>query len=70
MLNATTTCQVNDSGTVCLTQYGQSTSTDPTIVQGFTAGELVISTLLFITLAVISVLTYHVLFRRIKIKNK
>ena len=70
MLDATTTCSNVASGTLCSTQYAESTSTDPSYINGFTYGEVVISTMLFLQLAVLMVLTYHVLFRRIKIKNQ
>ena len=72
MQNSTTTCPAPDaSGTTqCFTIYAQSTSTDPTIVNGFTAGEIVISVMLFLILMIASVFTYHILFRRIKIKNQ
>ena len=70
MLNATTTCNPAASGTICTTLYGESTSTDPTIVNGFTAGEIVISTLLFLIFALLIVIAYQIVFRRIKIKNQ
>ena len=70
MLDATTTCIAVGSGTQCATIYAERTSTDPSYVNGFTYGEIVISTMLFLNLAVLMVLTYHVLFRRIKIKNQ
>jgi hypothetical protein len=37
----------------CATIYGQSTSTDPSYYNGFTYGEIVISTFLLITLIVV-----------------
>ncbi len=41
------------SSSTCLTLYGQSTSTDPSYYNGFTYGEIVISTfLLIITITV------------------
>lgn len=72
MYNATTTCTGADaSGTYqCETFYGQSTSTDQTIYNGFTAGEIVISTFLFSILMVLMVVSYHIIFRKIKIKNQ
>ena len=70
MLNSTTTCEDNGSGTQCFTLYGQSTSTDPTVVNGFPAGEIVIAVELFLLFMVASVVAYHLLFRRIKIKNQ
>ena len=74
MTNSTTSCSGTDVAGVtsqtCTTQYAQSTSTDPTIVNGFSAGEIVIAVMLFCLLAVSMVLTYHVLFRRVKIKNQ
>jgi len=72
MLNSTTTCQSPDaSGTSqCFTIYGQSSSTDPMIVGGFTAGETVLIVELFLLLTVLSVGVYHLIFRRIKIKNQ
>lgn len=70
MLNATTTCTPGGSSTECVTLYGQSTSTDPMIVNGFSAGEIVISTFLFLILVCAMIVTYHLLFRRVKIKNQ
>ena len=70
MINSTTTCSGIPGAETCATLYAESTSTDPTYVNGFTAGEIVIATMLFLNLAVLMVLTYHVLFRRIKIKNQ
>ena len=70
MLNSTTTCTGIPGAETCTTLYAESTSTDPTIVNGFTEGEIVIATILFMVLTVLMALTYHVLFRRIKIKNQ
>jgi hypothetical protein len=71
MTNSTTTCSAPDaSTTVCSTIYAQSTSTDQMVVNGFTAGEVVIITLLFLTFSVICIGIYHLLFRKIKIKNQ
>lgn len=70
MLDATTTCNPAASGTICTTLYSESTSTDQTFYNGFTAGEIVISSMLFMILAVLSVATYQLIFRRIKIKNQ
>jgi ABC-type uncharacterized transport system permease subunit len=67
MQNATTTCEYeyNDSSTPqiassqCYTVYGKSTSTDPSISNGFTYGEIVISVLLFlVVVAVIYAFTW------------
>jgi len=78
MYNATTTCSYAtsfDSGSwnlqssTCQTLYGESTSTDQTFVNGFSAGEVVISVELFLVLIVAMVILYHVMFRRFKIKN-
>lgn len=65
MLNSTTTCNPADaSGTItCATEYGQSTSTDPSYYNGFTYGEIVLTTLcLFIFLVV----SYAFLWFRLK----
>lgn len=74
MLNSTTTCSGTAAAGItaqtCTTIYQESTSTDPTYVNGFTAGELVSSVMLFLILVTSMVLTYHVLFRRVKIKNQ
>jgi hypothetical protein len=72
MNNATTTCFGADaSGTYqCLTAYGRSSSTDPIIFNGFTGGELVISVMLFLVLVANMVAAYHIIFRKIKIKNQ
>jgi len=70
MLNATTTCETNASGSTRVTTYGQSSSTDPMVVGGFTGGEIVISIDLFLILVVLSVGVYHLIFKRIKIKNQ
>jgi hypothetical protein len=74
MLNSTTTCSGTDVAGIttetCVATYGQSTSTDPTIVNGFSSGEIVISVFLFSILMVLSVIAYHLLFRRVKIKNQ
>lgn len=74
MINSTTTCSgTYDAGITaqtCATAYAQSTSTDPTVYNGFTAGEIVIVVMIFIQIALVSVLTYHLLFRRVKIKNQ
>ena len=72
MINSTSTCAPSDaSGTiVCLTTYAQRSSTDPTIVNGFSAGSIVIAVFLFVQIALLSILTYHLLFRRVKVKNQ
>jgi hypothetical protein len=74
MTNSTTTCQGTDALGVtsqnCVTIYGQSTSTDPLFYNGFSAGEIMIVTFLFLNFSVLCVITYHLLFRRIKIKNQ
>jgi hypothetical protein len=74
MLNSTTTCSGTDSGGViaqtCMTEYAQSTSTDPTFYYGFSQGEIVLIVMSVLIWAVGMVLTYHVLFRKIKIKNQ
>jgi hypothetical protein len=53
----------------CTTIYGYSTSTDQSVVNGFTAGEIVLAVQLFLLLAVAMTILYHVMFRRFKIKN-
>ena len=70
MIDATTTCSNVASGTLCSTQYAESTSTDPSFYNGFTYGEVVISSLLFLQLTLLSVVAYQLIFRRIKIKNQ
>jgi len=74
MINSTTTCSGTDAAGVttqnCVTQYGQSTSTDPTFYNGFSGGEIMISFFLFLNFAVCCVIAYHILFRKIKIKNQ
>jgi hypothetical protein len=74
MTNSTTTCSGTDiAGAIaqnCTTVYGESTSTDPTIVNGFSAGEIVISVDLFLILTVLSAIAYLLYFRRVKIKNQ
>jgi len=74
MLNATSTCSGTDLAGIinetCSTQYAQSSSTDQSFYGGFTAGEIVSIILLFSILMVGMVATYHLLFRRIKIKNQ
>jgi hypothetical protein len=57
------------SGTQCVTLYGESTSTDPTIVNGFTAGEIVISIEIFIVMVVAMTILYHMMFKKIKIRQ-
>jgi len=74
MLNSTTTCSGTEHAGVinqtCTTTYGQSTSTDPTIVNGFSAGSIVISVELFLLLTVCMMGLYHLMFRRVKIRNQ
>jgi len=71
MTNSTTTCVATDaSGTICSTVYAQSTSTDPTFYNGFSVGEIVIVVELFLTFSVLCIGIYHLLFRKIKIKNQ
>jgi hypothetical protein len=70
MLNSTTTCTTGIGTENCTTVYAESTSTDPSYFNGFTYGEIVISSLLFLNLALISVVAYQIIFRRIKIKNQ
>ena len=74
MISSTSTCTGTDVAGViqqtCSTQYAQSTSTDPTIYNGFQAGEIVVIVELFLFLFLGAILTYHVIFRRIKIKNQ
>ena len=71
MLNSTTTCQADASGTTaCATLYGESTSTDSTIFNGFSAGEIVIAVELYLIFLVLCIATYHLIFRRVKIKNQ
>lgn len=74
MTNSTTTCSGSDIAGVisqtCSTSYAQSTSTDLTIYNGFSAGEIVISVMLFFVLMTAMVTTYHLMFRRIKIRNQ
>jgi hypothetical protein len=69
MINSTTTCSAAGSSTLCTTLYAESTSTDQTIVNGFTAGEIVISVELFITMVVAMVILYHMMFKKIKIRQ-
>ena len=71
MTNSTTTCAAPDaSGTTqCLTIYGQSSSTDPLIVAGFTAGEIVNGVFLFFIFTAQCAILFQIIFRKIKIKN-
>ena len=70
MINSTSTCTVGVGTEQCSTVYAESTSTDPSYLNGFTYGEIVISSLLFLNLALLSVVVYQLIFRRIKIKNQ
>ena len=74
MLNSTTTCAGTDVAGIiaqtCSTTYQESSSTDQTFVNGFTAGELVLSVMIFLILVSAMILTYHVIFRRVKIRNQ
>ena len=69
MLNSTTTCIAAPSGTQCTTLYGESTSTDPTFVNGFSAGEIVMSVEIFIVMVVAMVILYHMMFKKIKVRQ-
>jgi len=64
--NATTTCNPDGSGTVCTTIYGASTSTTPSIVNGFTYGEIVDSTFLFLIFVTV---LYTFFYNSIKAKK-
>lgn len=74
MLNATTTCAGTDAlgviNQTCSTTYAESSSTDQTFYNGFTAGEIVTNVQLFLLISVGMVIAYHILFRTIKIKNR
>ncbi len=74
MLNSTSTCTGTDVAGVinqtCATVYAESTSTDPTYYNGFSAGEIVQISLDFLIFTTICVIAYHVLFRKFKIKNQ
>jgi uncharacterized membrane protein len=65
--NSTTTCAPADaSGTLqCQTEYASSTG----IVGGFTYGEVVNSVFGFLTLITLMVACFHLMFRKIKIRN-
>jgi hypothetical protein len=74
MLNATSTCLPISSGTIengfeCQVVYGVNSSTDPSYAGGFSYGEIVISTILFLGLLCLITITYHLHFRKIRIKN-
>ena len=71
MLNSTTTCGAADaSGTIqCVTLYAADPSSTPAIAAGFTYGEIVNSVFLFLILITAMVVTFHLTFRRTKIKN-
>lgn len=69
MLNATTTCQTDGSGTICQTLYGESTSTDQSIANGFTYGEVVLSTFGLLDFVLLLAIFYSIRYRKIKIKN-
>jgi len=69
--NSTTTCGAPDpSGTVlCYTAYAADPSSTAATSGGFTYGEIVNGVFLFLILAVVSMTLFHLVFRKIKIKN-
>jgi hypothetical protein len=69
MINSTSTCVVQDgTTTICSTEYNNESSTK--IVNGFTAGELITNIQIFLLIALVAAIFYHISFRRVKIKNQ
>jgi hypothetical protein len=68
-LDATTTCTGDASGSTCITLYEANPSSTTADVNGFTYGEVVLIVNSFLTLMVVSVIAFHLMFRRTKIKN-
>jgi len=69
ILNSTTTCTGDASGSLCTTIYAADPSSTPAVANGFTYGEVVISMFQFLTLLVLMSMWYHQKFRKIKIKS-
>ena len=71
MLNSTSTCSGPDaSGTIlCSTIYAQSTSTDPSYFNGFSYGEIVLSTFSFLSLLLGAYAFFWFITKGFKIKQ-